>query len=75
MHIPPRYAPLLFAFLMSCLMAFIVSAFVTSVNTGLNDGFLGRWMHSFAVAWPVAMVCILLFVNKVRNLVVKLTEQ
>jgi hypothetical protein len=75
MRIPSRYAPLLFAFLMSCIMAFIVSAFVTLINTGMNDGFVGRWMHAFSLAWPVAMFCVLLFVNKVRKLVAKLTTQ
>ena len=61
--------------MMSCVMAFIVSAFVTLVNTGLSEGYVGRWMHAFFLAWPVAMTCILLFVNKVRNLVAKLTAQ
>jgi hypothetical protein len=72
MRFPPRYAPLIFAILMSCVMAFIVSAFVTWVNTGMNKGYVGRWMHAFIFAWPVAMTCILLFVNKVRSLVAKL---
>ena len=60
---------------MSCVMAFIVSAFVTWINTGMGAGYVGRWMHAFLLAWPVAMTCILLFVNKVRNLVAKLTSQ
>jgi hypothetical protein len=75
MHIPSRYAPQLFAFLMSFVMAFIVSSFVTWVNTGMDNGFVGRWMHSFVLAWPVAMICILIFAPRVRNLVAKLTAQ
>ena len=75
MRVPQRYAPQLFAFLMSFVMAFIVTAFVTWSNTGMGEGFAGRWMHAFILAWPVAMTCILLFVNKVRNLVAKLTAQ
>jgi Protein of unknown function (DUF2798) len=73
MRIPPRYSPLLFALLMSLVMAFIVTGFVTWINTGMGEGYIGRWMLSFFSAWPVAMVCILLFVNKVRSLVAKLT--
>jgi hypothetical protein len=73
MRIPPRYTPLLFALLMSFVMAFIMTAFVTWINTGKGEGFTGRWMHSFLLAWPVAMICILLFVNRVHSLVAKLT--
>jgi hypothetical protein len=75
MRIPHRYSHLLFALLMSFVMAFIVTAFVTWINTGMGEGFVGRWMHAFLLAWPVAMTCILLFVNKVRKLVTKLTAQ
>jgi hypothetical protein len=75
MRVPQRYAPQLFAFLMSCVMAFIVTAFVTWSNTGMSAGYSGRWMHSFFLAWPVAMICILIFANKVRKLVANLTAQ
>jgi hypothetical protein len=73
MRVSPRYTPLFFALLMSFVMAFIMTAFVTWVNTGMDEGYTGRWMHAFFAAWPVAMICILLFTNKVRNLVAKLT--
>jgi hypothetical protein len=73
MRIPPRYAPLLFALLMSFVMAFIVTAIVTWINTGMGEGYIGRRILSFFSAWPVAMVCILLFVNRIRSLVAKLT--
>lgn len=75
MRIPSRYASQLFAFLMSFVMAFIVTAFVTWSNTGLGEGYVVRWMQAFLLAWPVAMICILLFVNKIRSLVEKLTAQ
>ena len=75
MRIAPRYAPQLFALLMSFIMAFIMTAFVTWVNTGFNDGYFGRWAKSFIMAWPVAMVCVLLFAGKIRSLVSKLTTQ
>lgn len=73
MRIPHRYTPVLFALLMSFVMAFIVTAFVTWVNTGMGEGYVGRWMRAFLLAWPVATTCILLFANRVRSLVTKLT--
>lgn len=75
MRIPSRYAPQLFALLMSLVMAVIMTAFVTWVNTGFGDGYSGRWVHSFFMAWPVVMVCILLFAGRIRSLVSKLTTQ
>jgi len=75
MHIPSRYTPLVFAFMMSCIMVFVVSGFVTWANVGFAEGFVSRWMHAFIIGWPVAMCCILLFANKVRALTEKLTGQ
>ena len=75
MRIAPRYAPQLFALLMSFVMAFIMTAFVTWVNTGFSDGYFARWAKSFIMAWPVAMVCVLLFAGRIRALVNKLTTQ
>ncbi|MDH2915786.1 MAG: DUF2798 domain-containing protein [Gallionella sp.] len=60
---------------MSCVMAFIMTAFITWVNTGLDDGYVARWMHSFVLAWPLAMACILLFANRIRGFIAKLTAQ
>jgi uncharacterized membrane protein len=75
MRIAPRYTPQVFAFFMSLVMAFIMTAFVTWVNTGLDNGYVGRWLHSFIMAWPVALLCVLIFVNPVRALVAKITAQ
>ena len=27
-----------------------------SINTGIDAGFIGRWLHAFLVAWPIAVV-------------------
>jgi hypothetical protein len=75
MKIAPRFSPQLFAFFMSCIMAFIMTAFITWINTGMTEGYVGRWMHSFVFAWPLAMACILLFANRIRGFVAKLTTQ
>jgi len=75
MRFPPRFAPHIFALLMSLVMAIIMTAFVTWVNTGIDKGYTSRWMHSFILAWPVAMVCVLLFAHRIRSLVAKLTAQ
>ncbi len=75
MRIPAKFAPQLFALLMSLAMAFVMTAFITWVNTGFADGYFGRWVHAFFMAWPVAMICVLLFAGRVRAIVAKLTAQ
>jgi|CXWL01.1.fsa_nt_gi hypothetical protein len=75
MRIAPRYAPQLFALFMSFVMAFIMTAFVTWVNTGLTEGYFSRWGHAFITAWPVALICVLLFAGRIRALVGKLTSE
>ncbi len=75
MRIPAKFAPQLFALLMSFAMAFVMTAFITWVNTGLADGYCSRWVRAFFMAWPVAMMCVLLFAGRVRALVAKLTAQ
>ncbi len=75
MRIAPRFIPLLFPFFMSLVMAFIMTAFITWINTGLADGYVGRWMYSFVFAWPLAMACIVLFANRIRGFIGKLTTQ
>ena len=65
---PASAAPLVFAVLMSAVMAFIVTSVVTWVNTGIDGGFVQRWMHAFLVAWPVAGSCILIFRARVQRI-------
>ncbi|MEQ1555701.1 MAG: DUF2798 domain-containing protein [Gallionella sp.] len=75
MRIPAKFAPQLFALLMSFAMALVMTAFITWVNTGFADGFISRWARAFFMAWPLAMICVLLFAGRVRAIVAKLTAQ
>jgi len=59
------YAPLL----MSIYMVFLMTFVITWVNTGLGEGFLGRWWRAFYVAWPVAFALILIGAPRFQRLV------
>jgi hypothetical protein len=39
---------------MSGFMAFMMTAVITYINIGLVTDFVTRWLHAFAVAWPLA---------------------
>ena len=68
-----RQATVLYAVLMGMVMTFIVTCVVTAVNTGIEGGFFLRWMRAFVMAWPVASTCILIFAQRVRRLVDRMT--
>ena len=71
--IPRRHAPVLFAFLMSVSLSGVLSAAITAVNTGLDAGFVGRWMHAFALAWSFAFPAVTVAAPRMRALVERLT--
>ena len=57
---PARFAPILFGFVLSALMSFVVSGIATFRNAGLVDGFfnlwIGAWLPSWLIAFPVVLV-------------------
>ncbi|MCS2609798.1 DUF2798 domain-containing protein [Halomonas dongshanensis] len=65
----PRYAPLVFSLMMSIYMVTLMTFVITWANTGMGEGFLGRWWHAFYIAWPVAFTLILLGAPRVQRLV------
>lgn len=73
MKIPARHAPLLFGALLSAIMVAIVSAFVLAVNQGVGDAFLGQWLRSCALTWPVAFPTVTLVAPWVRRTVARAT--
>jgi hypothetical protein len=64
-----KYAPLVFAAIMSIIMAGFMSAVVTAINTGIDAGFIKRWLLAYAKVLPIAFLAIILL----RPLAQKLT--
>jgi hypothetical protein len=58
--IPARFAPIVFGLVLSCLMSFIVAGIATLRTAGLIEGFftlwVGAWLPSWLVAFPVVLV-------------------
>jgi hypothetical protein len=71
--LPRRYAPVLFALLMSITLSGALSAAITAVNTGLGAGFIARWLHAYALAWSFAFPAVTVVAPRVRALVDRLT--
>ena len=54
--ISKKYAQPLFMIFMSFGMSVIMSGVVVAVNTGISDGYVGRWFYSWMFAFPVAKI-------------------
>lgn len=66
-----RFAPLVFALLMSIYMVTAMTFVITWVNTGMTEGFALRWFRAFYIAWPIAFILIMLGAPRLQKLVAK----
>jgi hypothetical protein len=71
--IPARFAPVLFALILSALMSFIVSGIATWRALGWHDGFVGDWGASWLTSWVVAFPTVLVVGPVARRIVAALT--
>ena len=75
MFFPPRYARWVFAVLMSIYMVTLMTMVITWANTGLSEGFLGRWWRAFYIAWPIAFTLILIGAPQLQKVTDKLLKK
>ena len=71
--IPKKYAPLLFALVLSGLMSLLVSGISTFRLTGAVAGFLGVWTGAWLIAWGVAFPAVLMVAPIARRFVDRVT--
>ena len=72
--IPPRYAPALFAFILSGAMSCIVSGVATLRALGLVPDFFSHWMSAWMFSWAVAFPMVLIIAPVTRRIVDRLTD-
>lgn len=65
----PRYAPVLFGFVLSALMSAVVSGIATLRNAGPVDGFVSLWINAWLPSWLVAFPIVLVVAPVARRLV------
>lgn len=66
-----RFAPLVFALLMSIYMVTAMTFVITWVNTGMTEGFVLRWFRAFYIAWPIAFSLIMIGAPRIQRFVAK----
>jgi hypothetical protein len=71
--VPARFAPALFALILSGVMSFIVSGVVTLKALGIPPDFIGLWFRGWMFAWAVAFPSAFFVAPFARRLVGRLT--
>jgi hypothetical protein len=69
--ISKRFAPLVFAVLLTGLMTLVISGVATAINVGFPADFVARWVRAWLPNWAIACPLLLL----VRPFVQRLTER
>jgi hypothetical protein len=65
----PRFAPVLFGFVLSAFMSFIVSGIATFRIAGLADAFLSLWINAWLPSWLIAFPTVIFVAPLARRLV------
>jgi hypothetical protein len=73
LQLDKKFAPVLFAFVMSVTLSAMLSLAITAINTGFNNGFVSRWLHAYALSWALAFPSVTLIAPVVRRLVDRIT--
>jgi len=73
--IPRRYAPLVFAFLLSGLMSLLVSGITTYRTAAVSAGIVDLWISAWLTAWLIAFPAVLVTAPLVKWVVDRVTVE
>ncbi len=76
--LPARAMPVVFAFFMSAIMAFLMSGVIVAANSGFPGDYFARVLKAYTIAMPAAFVCVLAVrpvALKLASLVVRMPGQ
>ena len=71
---PKKYSKLLFILVMGFGMSLLMTLIITYVNTGMDKGYLIRFLKAWAVGLPIAITTALLVGPILKKLVDKITK-
>ena len=71
---PKRYSSLLFILVMGFGMSLLMTLIITYVNTGMDNGYLIRFLKAWAVGLPIAITTALLVGPITKKFVDKITK-
>ena len=71
---PKKYSELLFILIMGFGMSLLMTLIITFINTGLDNGYIHRFLKAWAVSLPIAITTVLFVGPYTKKLVNKLNK-
>ena len=71
---PKKYSNLLFILIMGFGMSLFMTLIITYVNTGLDNGYINRFLKAWVVGLPIAITATLLVGPIAKKFVDKITK-
>jgi len=71
---PKKYSNLLFILLMGFSMSLIMALIITYINTGMDDGYLNRFIKAWVVGLPIAIAAAFVVGPATKKFVDKITK-
>ena len=75
MKIPKKFASIVSASLMSCIMSAVMSAVSILTISGYSKNFPNEWFESFTRVWPTSFLIIFIVAPFVHWITSKVTEE
>jgi hypothetical protein len=72
--LPKNIFHFIFSIVMGAMMVFLMTCVITLANIGIPADFLSRWMHSFLIAYPIAVPIIYFLAPVARKITVRIVE-
>jgi len=69
MKLPAKFTPVVFAFYMAAIMAFLMCSVIVGIGQGFGAEFPAKVLQAYVVAMPTAFVCVMLVRPMVMRLV------
>ena len=69
-----KYSNLLFILVMGFGMSLLMTLIITYVNTGMDNGYLDRFLKAWTVGLPIAIITALLVRKNKKKFVDKITK-
>ena len=71
---PKKYSNLIFILIMGFGMSFLMTLIITYINTGMDSGYLDRFLKAWAVGLPIAISTALIVGPIAKKFVDKITK-
>ena len=69
-----KYSEIIFIVIMGLGMSFVMTLAITYINTGMDSGFINRWLKALMVGFPIAIIASAIVAPTAKKLTKKITS-